>query len=131
MELGSVLVGMKALDKNDKTKIIIIDKLPINSAFLANRPTKAKIHEMAHPMKTASNRASKIDEKPTAGRHPIKKAVVSDAIPERKSRKMSPTNWPAKGTIGEIGKVLNRSKIPELMSSRNCCQDPEAAFNTL
>lgn len=89
---GNVFVGMKALDKKVSTKIMIIDKLPINSAFFAIKPTKAKIHEVDQPMKIANNRTATSVGKPTVGRHPIKKAVVKAATPESKSRKLSPTN---------------------------------------
>lgn len=68
---GNVLTGIKALDKNVITKIIIIDKLPINSAFLAINPTSAKIHEVAQPIKMANNRAAASIGRSAVGRQPI------------------------------------------------------------
>ncbi|GAB5052884.1 hypothetical protein PESHB4_15220 [Pediococcus ethanolidurans] len=72
--------------------MMIMDKLPINSAFLAMRPTKAKIQEVAQPIKIANSSTAPKVGKPTVGRHPITKAVIKAIIPERRSRKLSPTN---------------------------------------
>ena len=130
-KVGNVFIGIKALDKNVITKIIIIDKLPINSAFLTSKPTKAKTQEIDQPIKIANKVAIPSIKMFTEGLHPIKKDVVRVITPEISNRKISPSNCPANGAIGEIGKTLKRSKILPLISSRNCCPEPEAAFKML
>ncbi len=79
-------MGTKALDKKVSTKMIIIDRLPISSAFLTRSPTKAKIQEVAQPMNSAKNKAAASIGKLTLGRQPIAKAVINATMPASNKR---------------------------------------------